>query len=302
MADRKAIMAKHKAEKKELLAECQRLKHGIPKGDKKRKKEITEQITRLEEKLESRHRQELQALEGGNDNDVGVVSEALSELATGDAEGGDVAANDGGSAQQQQQKKSSKAQKRRDKKNAQQRERDEMLKEAETANLQGPRHLENVKLQTLLSQKGLRIHQIASDGNCMYNAIKHQLSQRCVQESNESLRQKTAAFMRSKRDDFMPFLTNPNTGDPVSEEEYEKYCDDVANTPAWGGHLELRAVSEALSIPMEVVQAEGPMVSVGDDYKGEPVVLVYHRHALGLGEHYNSVVPRSPDDEEETAS
>ena len=43
----------------------------------------------------------------------------------------------------------------------------------------------------------------------------------------------------------------------------------------------------------QVVQAEGPDMVVGaEDYPGiPPLILTYHRHAYGLGEHYNSVLP-----------
>ena len=29
---------------------------------------------------------------------------------------------------------------------------------------------------------------------------------------------------------------------------------------------------------------------VGDGQKGQPLILTYHRHMYGLGEHYNSVI------------
>ncbi|KAL8621592.1 hypothetical protein ACOMHN_026263 [Nucella lapillus] len=154
------------------------------------------------------------------------------------------------------------------------RERDVRQKEAAVQNLQGPRHQENLRLQALLAQRGVKVHQIPSDGNCMYNAVKHQLSQRNIQESNESLREKTAAVMRCKPDDFLPFVTHPETGDPYTPEKFEEYCEELVATPAWGGHLELRALSEALTTPMEVVQAEGPRVILGEDYASPPIVLV----------------------------
>ena len=53
-----------------LLAECQKLKHGVPRGDKKRKKEVMEQIAQLEVELDARHKQELQDLEAGKDPEV----------------------------------------------------------------------------------------------------------------------------------------------------------------------------------------------------------------------------------------
>ena len=49
-----------------LTAECQKLKHGVPKGDKKRKKEVMEQIAKMEADLESKHQQELKDHQSGS--------------------------------------------------------------------------------------------------------------------------------------------------------------------------------------------------------------------------------------------
>lgn len=38
----------------------------------------------------------------------------------------------------------------------------------------------------------------------------------CAQESNETLRNKTALLMRTKKEEFMPFLTNAKTGNPFT--------------------------------------------------------------------------------------
>lgn len=72
-------------------------------------------------------------------------------------------------------------------------------------------------------------------------------------------------------------------------EEFGKYCDDIVNTAAWGGQLELRALSHILQTPIEILQADAPPVIVGEEYPRDPLVLVYMRHVYGLGEHYNSV-------------
>ena len=71
-------------------------------------------------------------------------------------------------------------------------------------------------------------------------------------------------------------------------------------TTAWGGHLEIRALSHVLHQPMKVVQGEGPPINMGEEFegKGQPtIVLAYHRHAFGLGEHYNSVEEYKEDTE-----
>ena len=39
------------------------MKHSVPKGDKRKKKEITLEITKLEEQLNTRHKEELGLLE-----------------------------------------------------------------------------------------------------------------------------------------------------------------------------------------------------------------------------------------------
>jgi OTU domain-containing protein 6 len=35
-----------------------------------------------------------------------------------------------------------------------------------------------------------------------------------------------------------------------------------------------------------------PTVKMGEDFAGEPLRVSYHRHAYGLGEHYNSLLPK----------
>ena len=39
------------------------------------------------------------------------------------------------------------------------------------------------------------------------------------------------------------------------------------------------------------IQAEGPLMQIGEDFAGEPLTVTYHRHMYGLGEHYNSTKP-----------
>jgi OTU domain-containing protein 6 len=39
--------------------------------------------------------------------------------------------------------------------------------------------------------------------------------------------------------DFLPFLSNTDSDNLLTPEEYEKYCSDVAETSAWGGAVEV---------------------------------------------------------------
>lgn len=267
------LVRRHRKEKKELQARIQGMKNAVPKNDKKRRKQLTEDVAKLEAEMEQKHKEELKQLKlASKDSKVESVAVDISNL---DFEN--------------HAPRITKAQKRRDKKAALQKEREERIAEAEIENLTGARHLESEKLSQILASRQLEIKQIQSDGHCMYRAIEDQLKAQECPMTVTALRRQTAEYMQSHAEDFLPFLTNPNTGAMYTTEEFGKYCEDIVNTAAWGGQLELRALSHILQTPIEIIQAESPPIVVGEEYPKKPLMLVYMRHAYGLGEHYNSV-------------
>ncbi|ESO94985.1 hypothetical protein LOTGIDRAFT_117619 [Lottia gigantea] len=280
--EEETILERHRREKKELLAEITKIRHSS-KSDKKKKKESQEQIARLENELKERHEREIE-------EDKTNQSELGDDQAIEPQESAEVT---------KLKKKMAKAQKRRDNKAAKNRERDAALKQQEIDNLTGKRHLEIQKIKQLLAKKKLKIFEIPSDGNCLYNAVSHQMqNEHNAKLTNNSLRRQTADYMKSNEDNFIPFLTRQDTGDCYTHEEYEKYCEDIANTSAWAGHLEIQAISSILNCRIEIVQSEGSPIILGEEYTDNfTLVLPYHRHIYGLGEHYNSVEPISGSDE-----
>ncbi|TSK28204.1 OTU domain-containing protein 6B [Bagarius yarrelli] len=242
------LVKQHRKEKKELQAKIQSMKNAVAKNDKRRRKQLSDDIIKLEAELNQRHENEMRQLQTS-------------------------------SAEEQ------------DKKAAQEKERENRIAEAEVENLSGSRHQEGLKLRQKLAEKQLQIKEILSDGHCMYRAVEDQLTWRGCSFGIQELRVQTAQHMKSHEDDFLPFLTNPNTGDMYTADEFEKYCNDVAETAAWGGQLELRALTHVLQFPIEVIQADSPTIIIGEEYNKPPITLVYMRHAYGLGEHYNSVEP-----------
>ncbi|XP_076109931.1 deubiquitinase OTUD6B-like [Mytilus galloprovincialis] len=285
-----SVVKRHKKEKKELQAKIQQLKHSVSKGDKKKKKEIAEQITKLEKELTEKHETELKELK---DITTQEVTDRLSSLETNDntcdseAAGGDVETRE-----DSKEKKVSKAMKRREKQATKNKEREERIKEQEVLNLTGARHIEFEKIKSILKNKNLQIFEIPSDGNCLYTAISHQVPH----ETYETLRRKTAQYMRENPDEFLPFLTKEN-GDPYNDEDFETFLLKTAETSEWGGQLEVKAMSNVLHYPIEIVQGEGPQIKIGEEYDSESLTVCYHRHAFGLGEHYNSVETYVPDEE-----
>lgn len=274
------LLAKqHRKEKKDLQAKIQSMKNAVPKNDKKRRKQLTEDIAKLEAELSQKHENEIRQL--NISSSVEEVSNALDSVNVTNNE----EETDG------KQTRTSKAQKRRDKRAALEKERETRIAEAEVENLTGSRHLENLKLKEKLAERHLQIKEISSDGHCMYRAVEDQLMVRGCALGLKELRAQTAQYMRSHADDFLPFLTDPNTGDMYTADEFGKYCNDVADTAAWGGQLELKALSQVLQLPIEVIQAESLSIIIGEEYDRPPITLIYMRHAYGLGEHYNSVEP-----------
>ncbi|XP_037330892.2 deubiquitinase OTUD6B isoform X2 [Pungitius pungitius] len=257
------------------------MKNAIPKNDKKRRKQLTEEIAKIETDLNQKHDEELRQLKSKTNTEVEVLNGVETmKIADGDEQ------------EEGKQPRLTKAQKRRDKKAAEEKERESRIAEAEVQNLQGVRHQEGLKLAQKLAQRQLQIKEISSDGHCMYRAIEDQLAKRSEPGSITSvkeLRSSTAQRMRGYADDFLPFLTNPNTGDMYTTDEFDKYCSDVEHTAAWGGQLELRALTQVLHLPVEVIQADSATIKIGEEFDSEPITLVYMRHAYGLGEHYNSV-------------
>ena len=108
-----------------------------------------------------------------------------------------------------------------------------------------------------------------------------------------------ADYMRLHADEFCPFL-GLEKGDP----EFAVYCDKVASTTQseWGGQLEVKALSAALQLPIEIYSADAPVVFMNDVVvatkdKDVSLKITFHKHYFALGEHYNSVMPLMGDSE-----
>ncbi|KYN14106.1 PREDICTED: OTU domain-containing protein 6B [Trachymyrmex cornetzi] len=283
------LTQKHKKERKELQAQIQTLKKSICKGDKKKKKEITEEIGRLEECLEKRQTEEL--------NTWRLAHVTLNDKETEPEEASKEISKD--NCLEQLAHRVSKAQKRREKKAIAEKERNQRIIEQEALNIFGKRNVEIEAIKKILSERELMIYEIPSDGHCLYNAVAHQLKINGETPlSLHDLRIKTADYLRENMNDFLPFLSNPDSDELLTSEEYEKYCNDVAETSAWGGAVELQVLSRILKCPIEVIQATGAPYIIGDEYSnGKKVILTYHRYMYELGAHYNSVTKYVQDEE-----
>lgn len=287
------LLQKHKVERKELQASIQKLKKNV-NNCKKKKKEVAEEVARLESDLSSKHQEELQELKSKTTSDklADQVAAEVSHLSVDDV-------TPHASTNNQEAGKVSRAARRRAKKaeTAAQREL-EVQQEREQAILYGPRGVEAKAMANLLQRRGLAVTEVTPDGDCMYAALSLQLG---GSPDAQQLRQQTADYLMAHEADFLPFLTDLQTGDALEPDAFEQYCHTVATTHTWGGQPELRALSESLKRKIEVLQAVGTPIILGEEFPGPPLLLAYYRHRYTLGEHYNSLAPASANgrDEEE---
>lgn len=191
--------------------------------------------------------------------------------------------------------KVSKAQKRRDAKAAKKVEQLKRIEEAEKLDEHKDRRLEQESLNNLLSAKKLKIYNIEADGDCLYRAVEHQLELAidALERLNyKEIRERTCQHMLEHADNFMPFLVN-DQGDLMNKQDYDSYCNKIARTKEWGGHLELTAISQFSKKPIHIYQAYNTtpiVIEPQDKTDRKPILLSFHKHLYHLGEHYNSLV------------
>ena len=141
------------------------------------------------------------------------------------------------------------------------------------------------------------MHDIDADGDCLYRAVEHQLSLATGVDERlgfQELRNQTSQHMLDNSDDFLPFLLNDH-GQLMSEEEFKNYCDRIARTKEWGGHLELTAISQFTRRPIRIYQADNrtPIkIEPKQESSKQALLLSFHKHLYHLGEHYNSLVEK----------
>ncbi|KAH0681590.1 hypothetical protein KY284_022675 [Solanum tuberosum] len=302
---REEMLSRHRKEISKLQDKEISMKKAAAKGSKAeqkaKKKQVDEEVSKLSAKLKEGHAGELASLgySGDSNNDNGKEKGNLDTL---------VKAIAGVSVSSQtDHSKPSKSVKRREKRAQQEAAREQRIQE-EQSNIISDRVIENEKLERKLEPLGLTVNEIKPDGHCLYRAVENQLAIHTGGSSPYSyleLRQMVAAYMRKHATDFLPFFLSENAEEGESDDSlvgrFENYCREVESTAAWGGQLELGALTHVLKKHIMIFSGSFPDVEMGKEYKSSSgsgssassIMLSYHKHAFGLGEHYNSLIPSS---------
>lgn len=295
------LKERHKQEKKQLTATIQALKNSVNRNDKKRKKEINSEIAKMEADLLAKHTAELKNFDEATNvdtssetstdvqGDVASLNGTTKNLSLGDSceDGQDATAP----VFRYEVRQLTKAQRKKEKRKEAQKLKASQYEDEDVSHLNYSKEQEASKLAEILKEKQLAIHEIASDGDCLYNSIVHQLSLQGIESSVNDLRSKAAEYIKSHKSRFGAFLVDEASGNVMSSDDIDNYCEKVANTSVWGGQVELQALAESLAKPVEVLQAEGQPIQFGSEFREPKIHLCYLKHAYSLGEHYNSLVP-----------
>ncbi|KAF8212283.1 hypothetical protein K438DRAFT_1806285 [Mycena galopus ATCC 62051] len=169
-------------------------------------------------------------------------------------------------------------------------------------------------IKRVCDELNVEIHEINPDGHCLFSAVADQLRLLSMVPAEHATYRTTRAaagtYIYNHQDDFLPFLPSAagedgaGALDPgfMSPQEFRQYCNSVRETAVWGGEPEILALSRVYNVPIHVVQAGRPPVvihnpigsSTDDQVTEKRVVRIsYHRRMYGLGEHYNSLRPRT---------
>eukprot|EP01056_Protomagalhaensia_sp_Gyna25_P005421 Protomagalhaensia_sp_Gyna_25__5420@NODE_703_length_2809_cov_26_090975_g522_i1_p1_GENE_NODE_703_length_2809_cov_26_090975_g522_i1NODE_703_length_2809_cov_26_090975_g522_i1_p1_ORF_typecomplete_len254_score57_78OTU/PF02338_19/4_8e03OTU/PF02338_19/2_6e22Peptidase_C65/PF10275_9/0_0083Peptidase_C65/PF10275_9/0_0085PdaC/PF13739_6/0_16PdaC/PF13739_6/3_5e03OmpH/PF03938_14/0_8_NODE_703_length_2809_cov_26_090975_g522_i119372698 len=164
-----------------------------------------------------------------------------------------------------------------------------LIEQNRSTDLSG-KELESMK--RLLDKDHLIIHQIASDGNCLYRALEHQLLLAQKKHGSDlqalsfrDLRKKAAEQFRSCPENYSLFLF----------EEYEgfqhEYLDKLENSDEWGGELEIKLLADALNVVIAVYTSDEKIEYTPSPVEDSTHVLriSFHRHLMASS-HYNSLV------------
>ncbi|KAF5732693.1 OTU domain-containing protein 6B [Tripterygium wilfordii] len=300
---RDEMLSRHRKEISQLQNKEIELKKAAARGSKAeqkvKKKQVEEEVSQLSAKLKEKHAEELASLgysnssKGKEKNNLDTLVRAIAGVSV---------------TNQSEHSKPSKSTKRREKRAQQEAEREQRIQE-EQNNIVSDRFIEDEKLEKKLAPMGLTVNEIKPDGHCLYRAVEDQLAHLSGGSSPynyEELRKMAAAYMRKHASDFLPFFLSENAVEEDSDESqakrFEDYCNEVESTAVWGGQLELGALTHCLRKYILIFSGSFPDVEMGKEYKSEgggstpsnaSIMLSYHKHAFGLGEHYNSVVPNS---------
>lgn len=290
------LIQRHKKENKDLIATITGLKK---QATKKTRKSVLSKCQELEDNLKRKHAEELAALEnpdGQNEKEELTPEQLLAQISIKDTQepAKEESTKEELSETQPGPKRRNRQKERLAKRNA---EIERMKAEAkeEMADSVDYRQIEIKSMEQELLTNNLELHEIKPDGHCLFASIQDQLQQRHdIDKTIQELRDLSAEYMLSHKDDFIPFLIDEQTGEI---KDIEEYCHELTSTAMWGSDMEILALAKVFQCCIAIHMAGAATLRINEetnttgDAEGNvkpELHLGYYKHSYGLGEHYNS--------------
>ncbi|KAK4692636.1 OTU domain-containing protein 6, partial [Lecanoromycetidae sp. Uapishka_2] len=299
------LQKRHRQEQKDLQAKVTQKKKS---ATKKSRKGVNDECAELDRQLKEQQQTEISALADEEDStrhtdeDLNAeVTEVLNAPESLDINEAISSLSVSTTSESNGQAKKPNRQKARLARRAAEQEAAAQQAQREAAELPNLRDQERVSMREAYTLRGLKEHEIRSDGHCLYAAVADQLQildlglnpkikvdalidivdHNSSMTSYKATRQVAAAFIAQNPDDFAPFLDEP----------LDQYVKTIRDTGEWGGHLELLALAKAYEVDINVLHGDGKVdkVECGSSLSAAQLWLAYYRHIYGLGEHYNSL-------------
>lgn len=148
-------------------------------------------------------------------------------------------------------------------------------------------HIERISFERILGGDGLRVHDIEPDGNCLFEAIAHQMVIRHERHFDQlALRKLAADHIYERADKYAGFIDE--------DLSLEAYCQKLRDSNLWGGQIEIDALVQALGVPIKVYQADAPPMvfenTLTESEGIQPLTICFQKFAYSLGEHYDSLI------------
>ncbi|GKT27635.1 hypothetical protein ADUPG1_013937 [Aduncisulcus paluster] len=149
---------------------------------------------------------------------------------------------------------------------------------------------ENKDIFERLEKDGLsmRIVEVGSDGNCLFNAIVDQIHY--LQGKGDTVQEFTALELRKLAcDEIESDDTTFSSFYLADEKTKEEYLEEMRKESKWGGFAECIALSRVLKTKLIVHTAFSFPQILGEEFEGRTMHISFHQHWFASGAHYNSL-------------
>lgn len=281
------VLQRHRKEFGDLTATVTGMKK---QATKKTRKTVLVNCNKMQQSLAQRHKQELAAF---NVNDARALPEddvtpesLLAALEVAPSGDDDAAASSSQPAPKRNRQKERLARR--------QAEIDRLQEEARHEALLVPdyKQIETDAMMEAIQLRGLRLVEIAPDGNCLFSLIADQLEHHKIgAHLAGSLRAKAGAYIQAHRTTFEPFMYNEEAD---ALEDIDAYVARLTSTSMWGGDKEILALANVFACLVSVLCYNAALRStetlrINEAASAGSIHIAYYKHAYGLGEHYNSL-------------